>query len=43
VLSRFDTRIIDNFLSNYDQYRRPMRDQAESPTDIIIKDVLPFA
>lgn len=43
VLSRFDEKIIDDFLSHYSTYRHPVQKIESSPTDIIVKDVLQFA
>ncbi|WP_440877757.1 UDP-N-acetylglucosamine 2-epimerase [Vibrio natriegens] len=42
VLSHFDTHIIDAFIANPEEYRRPMREQKCRPIDVIIDDVMPF-
>ena len=43
VLSNFDDEIINNFLTNYKQYRRPLKSPSSSPTEIIISEIKQYA
>lgn len=40
VLSRFDDKIIDEFIENYSSYRREVSKEGSTPTQIIIEDII---
>jgi len=43
VISRFDTKVIDDFLADPDRYRVATRRDGHSPSDVILDAIAPFA